>query len=87
MNMIMNVCVLITVCVCILPMSSSSDVIDLERMDSAVLGARFGGGGAKGNNNTHCFIYTRVSQIKTNCFLLHSLLQIGLAYSYVCVCV
>lgn len=31
----------------LLPSSSSSDVMDLERMDRAVVGARFGGGGAE----------------------------------------
>lgn len=31
----------------LLPSSSSSDVMDLERMDKAVVGARFGGGGAE----------------------------------------
>lgn len=62
---------LVNVCVCVLPMSSSSDVIDLERMDSAVVGARFGGGGAKENNDTHCFIYTRVSQMKNNFSTVH----------------
>lgn len=29
------------------PSSSSSEVMDLERMDRAVVGARFGGGGAE----------------------------------------
>lgn len=32
----------------LLPSSSSSDVMDLERSVSAVVGARFGGGGAVG---------------------------------------
>lgn len=31
----------------ILPSSSNSDVMDLERIDKAVVGALFGGGGAK----------------------------------------
>ena len=31
----------------LLPSSSSSEVIDLERMDRAVVGALFGGGGAR----------------------------------------
>lgn len=35
-----------------LPSSSNSDVIDLERIDSAVVGALFGGGGAI-NTHTH----------------------------------
>ena len=33
----------------ILPSSSSSEVMDLERIDSAVVGALLGGGGASGN--------------------------------------
>lgn len=33
----------------LLPSSSSSEVIDLERMDRAVVGALFGGGGAGGH--------------------------------------
>lgn len=35
-----------------LPSSSSSEVMDLERMDRAVVGARFGGGGAEGHRRT-----------------------------------
>lgn len=33
----------------LLPSSSSSEVIDLERIDRAVVGALFGGGGAEGH--------------------------------------
>lgn len=35
------------------PRSSSSEVIDLERIDSAVVGARLGGGGANKDKDAH----------------------------------
>lgn len=40
-----------------LPSSSNSDVIDLERMDSAVVGALFGGGGATHTDKHKASVY------------------------------
>lgn len=48
--------------VCDLPSSSSSEVMDLERRVRAVVGARFGGGGAGGQRRDGCETPDHVSR-------------------------